>query len=108
LDNALKFSREGGKIIIATYETDHDVIVKFIDQGAGINPMDLPYIFDPFHRGQARRKTEGFGLGLATVKAIVEGHGGRVLAESELGKGSIFSVVLPKAAEPEMEYGIRW
>jgi signal transduction histidine kinase len=108
LDNALKFSREGGKIIIATYETDHDVIVKFIDQGAGIHPMDLPYIFDPFHRGQARRKTEGFGLGLATVKAIVEGHGGRVLAESELGKGSIFSVVLPKAAEPEMEYGIRW
>lgn len=108
LDNALKFSKKEGKVIIATQETDREITIKFIDQGTGIDPVDLPCIFDPFHRGQARKKTEGFGLGLATVKAIVEGHGGRVLAESELGKGSIFSVVLPKAAKHGMEDRIRW
>jgi signal transduction histidine kinase len=98
LDNALKFSNEDGKIIITTQETDHEVIVMFVDHGAGIHPTDLPYIFDPFHRGQIGGKTEGFGLGLAAVKAIVEAHGGRVHLESQVGKGSTFSVALPKAA----------
>jgi len=96
LDNALKFSKNEGKITIATQETDHEIIIKFMDQGTGIDPVDLPYIFDPFHRGQVGGKIQGFGLGLAAVKAIVEAHGGRVHVESELGKGSIFSVVLPK------------
>jgi PAS domain S-box-containing protein len=103
LDNALKFSSEAGKIIITTHETDHDVIVKFVDQGAGIHPTDLPYIFDPFHRGHIGGKREGFGLGLAAVKTIVEAHGGRVNVESELGKGSTFTVALPKAAKSRTE-----
>ncbi|MFZ5993818.1 MAG: PAS domain-containing sensor histidine kinase [Thermodesulfobacteriota bacterium] len=96
LDNALKFSKEKGKITIVTQETDQDVIIKIIDRGVGINAKDLSYIFDPFHRGESTEKKEGFGLGLAIVKAIVEGHGGRVRVESELGKGSIFIVVLPR------------
>ncbi len=103
LDNALKFSKAGGKITITAQETDRDVIVKFTDQGIGIDPGDLPYIFDPFHRGQVGEKTEGFGLGLASAKAIVEGHGGKVLVESELWKGSVFTVVLPKAGKSEKE-----
>jgi signal transduction histidine kinase len=101
LDNALKFSNEKGRITIATHETDQDVIVKIIDQGTGINPRDVPYIFEPFHRGRGGGKREGFGLGLAVVKAIVEGHGGRVILKSELGKGSVFTVVLPKARKSE-------
>jgi PAS domain S-box-containing protein len=103
LDNALKFSSEAGKIIITTQETDDEVIVKFMDQGAGIHPTDLPYIFSPFHRGHVGGKIEGFGLGLAAVKAIVEAHGGRVHVESEVGKGSTFSVALPKAAKSGTE-----
>ncbi len=101
LGNALKFSKEKAKITITTQVTDQDIIIKFIDQGPGIDPRDLPYIFEPFHRGQNRGKVEGFGLGLAAVKAIVEGHGGRVFVESELGKGSVFTVVLPKDRKPE-------
>jgi PAS domain S-box-containing protein len=101
LGNALKFSKEKSKVTITTHVTDLDVIIKFIDQGPGIDPRDIPYIFEPFHRGQNQKKSEGYGLGLAAVKAIVEGHGGRVFVESKLGKGSIFTVVLPKERKTE-------
>ncbi len=96
LDNAIKFSKEKGTITITTQETAEDVIVKVKDEGLGIERNELPYIFDSFHRGKGAEKKEGFGLGLAAVKAIVEGHGGRVIVKSELGKGSVFTVVLPK------------
>jgi len=100
LDNALKFSKGRGTVTISTHETDKDVVIKVRDQGIGISTGDLPYIFDPFHRGQVGEETEGFGVGLAAVKTIVEGHGGQVLVESELGKGSVFTVVLPKDGRP--------
>ncbi len=96
LDNAIKFSRGKGTITISTHETAEEVVVKVGDEGIGIDRDELPYIFDSFHRGKYVNKKEGFGLGLASVKAIVEGHGGRVLVESEPGKGSVFTVVLPK------------
>ncbi|MBW1787781.1 MAG: PAS domain-containing sensor histidine kinase [Deltaproteobacteria bacterium] len=96
LDNALKFSNPGGKITLSTLETDGDIIVKIEDQGIGIDRRDLPYIFDSFFRGAGVDKKKGFGLGLAGVKAIVEGHGGRISVKSEPGKGSMFSVILPK------------
>ncbi len=99
LDNALKFSEENGTITITTQEADREVTIKVKDQGVGIDAKDLPYIFEPFHRGQDRGEKEGFGLGLAIAKAIVKGHGGRILVESEPGKGSVFSVVLPKGRE---------
>lgn len=103
LDNALKFSKNEGTITISTHETDKAVIVKVKDEGIGIDSKDLPYIFESFNRGKGAEKTEGFGLGLATVKTIVEAHGGRVLVKSDLGKGSVFKVILPKervAREP--------
>jgi len=96
LDNALKFTDGKGTVIISTQQTDYDVRVRIIDEGIGIDARDLLYIFDPFQRGRAAQKKEGFGLGLAGVKTIVEAHGGRVLVESELGKGSVFTVILPK------------
>ncbi|MEJ2588614.1 MAG: ATP-binding protein [Deltaproteobacteria bacterium] len=96
LDNAIKFSKKKGTITLSTLETPEDIVVKVKDEGIGISPDELPYIFDTFHRGRNTENKEGFGLGLASVKAIVEGHGGRVLVESRLGEGSIFTVMLPK------------
>ena len=103
LDNAFKFSKKGGTITISTQETEQEVMVKIKDEGTGIARGDLPYIFDSFHRGIGTEKKEGFGLGLAGVKAIVEGHGGQVFVESELDKGSVFIVVLPKVRRLENE-----
>lgn len=96
LDNALKFSKGQGVITISAKEVNHGVVVKIMDEGIGIDPAELPFIFDLFHRGCGSEKREGYGIGLATVKAIVEGHGGRVYVASTLGKGSTFTIVLPR------------
>lgn len=96
LDNAFKFSQKGGEITISEEEAPDEIMVTITDQGVGIDPENLPYIFDIFHRGKGTGGTEGAGVGLATVKAIVEGHGGKVMVRSEPGKGSSFTVVLPK------------
>ena len=71
------------------------------DAGIGIERDEVSYIFDSFHRGKGAEKKEAFALGLAAVKTIVQGHGRRVLVESEQGKGSVFTVVLPKAGKWE-------
>jgi len=71
------------------------------DEGIGIPSDELPYIFDAFHRGAGTEEKRGFGLGLAGVKTIIEAHGGNVRVDSEKGKGSVFTVVLPKAGKPE-------
>jgi PAS domain S-box-containing protein len=96
LDNAFKFCREEGRIAITTRETEQNAVVEISDEGIGIDPQDLPYIFDSFHRGKHTGKYDGYGVGLAAVKTIVEGHGGKILVQSEPGKGSVFTVVLPK------------
>ncbi len=97
LDNAIKFSKEKGTITISTHETAEEVVVEVKDEGMGIEQDELPYIFDSFRQSGDTERKEGFGLGLAVVKAIVEGHGGRVFVKSEPGKGSVFTVVLLKA-----------
>ncbi|MCF8142593.1 MAG: PAS domain-containing sensor histidine kinase [Deltaproteobacteria bacterium] len=96
LDNAIKFSKDKGTITLSTHTTPDEVIVEVKDEGIGIDADELPYVFDSFHRGRGVEQKEGFGLGLASVKAIVEGHGGRIAVESEPGKGSVFSVFLPR------------
>jgi PAS domain S-box-containing protein len=101
LDNALRYSREKGLITISAQEAGQYVMVQITDRGMGIDSKELPYIFDPFYQGYGEKKGKGYGLGLAVVKAIVDGHGGKVFVESELGKGSVFTVVLPKARKPE-------
>ncbi|MBW1903262.1 MAG: ATP-binding protein [Deltaproteobacteria bacterium] len=101
LDNAFKFSKENTKITLISEENKQASIVKIKDQGCGIDPRDLPYIFDAFHRGRDAKRYEGSGVGLAAAKTIVEAHGGRINVESELGKGSVFTVVLPKTRKPE-------
>jgi len=102
LDNALKFAKQRGTVTIATEQTDQDVRIKIMDEGIGIDERELLYVFDPFHRGRDVGDREGFGLGLAAVKTIVEGHKGRVIVESELGKGAVFTVILPKGRINEM------
>ncbi len=96
LDNALKYSPRKGQIIINAWETDREIVILFQDQGKGIDSEDLPYIFDAFYRGKSKNEKSGHGLGLASVKSIVRQHGGRVTAESTPGKGSVFTVRLPR------------
>lgn len=97
LENALKYTAAGAQVSISLQETPREIMVQIADQGAGIPPEELPFIFDLFYRGARQDGRQGHGLGLAGVEAIVKGHGGRVLVSSELGRGSVFTVALPKA-----------
>jgi two-component system phosphate regulon sensor histidine kinase PhoR len=101
LDNAFKFTEKGGIIILLAEETGGEIKIAIEDSGRGIDPDELPFIFDIFHRGKDSDEIVGAGIGLATVKAIVEGHGGRVSVQSNPGKGSIFTVILPKFQQTE-------
>jgi PAS domain S-box-containing protein len=95
LDNAIKFSESGKSITVSTEPGEKEIQITIRDEGMGIPPEELPYIFDAFHRSGTRRETKGYGLGLAIVKAIVEAHGGRIEMTSELKRGSSFEVSLP-------------
>jgi signal transduction histidine kinase len=96
LDNALKFSNPGGRVRITTRDAGASVRVMVEDEGVGIDAAELPRIFAPYFRANNRSRTRGFGVGLAAVKAVVERHGGHVEVESEPGRGSVFTVHLPK------------
>lgn len=96
LDNALKFSPVGRTVAIVAHETDREIVISIKDKGVGIEAEDLPHVFEIFYRGSTPSGKEGHGLGLATVKAIVEGHGGRIIVASDPGEGATFTVFLPK------------
>jgi PAS domain S-box-containing protein len=94
LNNAIKFTQQDGEIVISIKETSREVIIQFKDNGPGIAPSELPYIFDAFHQGKS--SSTGHGLGLAAAKAIVQEHGGRVAVKSNPEEGSLFTVRIPK------------
>jgi PAS domain S-box-containing protein len=100
LENAFKYSSAGSTINLGTYQTENHVMVKVRDHGRGIGAEELPHIFEMFFRGKHQKQTKGYGLGLAGVDAIVKSHGGRIEVISELGKGSTFTVILPKDNSP--------
>ena len=98
LDNAIKFSPEGGTIEIEAWADNHILYVEVKDQGVGIAPKNLDRIFDQFYQTDSSptRQFGGAGMGLALVKAVVEAHGGQVRAESEgTSQGSCFTLTLP-------------
>ena len=97
LNNAIKYSPDGGKIKVGMKTTDAQLIISISDEGLGIPKKDLPRIFDRFYRvDKARSRAQGgTGLGLAISKEIVKQHKGFIWAKSEYGKGSTFTIVLP-------------
>jgi len=99
ISNAVKYNRSKGTATITIKDKDKSVVVEVQDTGIGIAPEHLPFIFDQFYRVNRKegQKTKGTGLGLSIAKKIVEAHEGTIRAISEPGKGSTFTVTLPKA-----------
>lgn len=105
LNNAIKYSPDGGKITFSMKTTDSQLIVSISDEGLGIPKADLPKIFDRFYRvDKARSRAQGgTGLGLAIAKEIVKQHKGFIWAKSEYGHGSTFTIVLPYSKDITMD-----
>lgn len=99
MDNAAKYTPRGGSIRVALTQSDGFAIASVADTGIGIDASDVPRVFDRFWRADKARSRQhgGAGLGLSIAKWIVEEHGGSILVESELGKGSVFAVRVPLA-----------
>jgi len=92
--NAIKFTPRGGSVSVQVRDWGAEIELRVTDTGEGIAAAALPRIFDPYRQAHAGRN--GSGLGLAVVKGFIEAHGGRVDVESEVGKGSVFVVTLPR------------
>ncbi|RKQ88683.1 HAMP domain-containing sensor histidine kinase [Brockia lithotrophica] len=97
VDNALRYTPYGGEIAVRAWEDEEVLWFEVSDTGVGIEPEDLPYVFERFYKGdKSRRRGEGgSGLGLAIVKRLVEAHGGTIWVESTLGKGTTFRMRFP-------------
>ncbi len=102
--NAIKYSSQGSTITLSVKEEKETIQIDVQDTGFGIPAVDLPFIFDRFYRVRNDRNSEmeGNGLGLAIVKSVVEQHGGQISVESELGKGSCFSISFPLLTAAEL------
>jgi two-component system phosphate regulon sensor histidine kinase PhoR len=97
--NAIKFTPAGGQVTISAHVAGEEVIISVQDTGTGIPADDLPRIFERFYKADRARSGGGTGLGLSIARHIVQGHGGRIWAESVEGRGSIFYFSLPAVKE---------
>ena len=106
-DNAIKFSKPGGKYILSIHETGGKITVSVFNEGDGISPEDLPYVFDRFFKSDKSRGLDktGTGLGLYISRIIIEAHDEQIRVESEYGKWCRFSFSLPKASAPRTKGG---
>jgi len=98
LSNAVKYSEKVPVIDIEGFTSDNNIIIRITDNGIGISKADQKHIFDKFYRASTGNihKFKGLGLGLYYVKKIAEAHGGDVTVNSKPGKGSIFTIIIPK------------
>ncbi|MFD0048173.1 sensor histidine kinase [Actinomycetes bacterium NPDC127524] len=96
LDNALKYSAAPARTTMKAFKKEEDIVIEIHDEGIGIPPEKLPYIFDRLYRvdKSRSRETGGFGIGLAIAKELTEAHGGLISAESEVNKGTCFTILL--------------
>jgi signal transduction histidine kinase len=95
VSNAIRFTRQGGHVIVRLVSTGPELEIQVEDTGIGIPSGELPYVFEPYRQAHADRG--GTGLGLAIVRGVAQAHGGRVTVESQEGKGSRFTVLLPRS-----------
>jgi signal transduction histidine kinase len=97
LENAMRYTESGGRVAVRVEAAPGEALLSVSDTGVGIPEADVPYVFERFFRSKGSRATNpgGSGLGLSIVRWIVEAHKGRVTVESQLGKGSTFTVHLP-------------
>jgi two-component system phosphate regulon sensor histidine kinase PhoR len=97
LSNAIKFSPDRKEVTVRLFPKDGNAVLQVEDRGIGIPPKEKEKIFEKFYRvkNEVVEEAGGSGLGLSLVKHIIESHGGEVRVESEPGKGSVFSVILP-------------
>jgi signal transduction histidine kinase len=99
VQNAINYTPQGGKVVVSLRKSDHQALVSVSDNGPGISPQDLPYIFERFYRGEKSRTRskdgKGFGLGLSIAYWIVKNHEGVIEVDSKLGEGTTFRVYLP-------------
>jgi two-component system, OmpR family, sensor histidine kinase KdpD len=97
IENAVKFSPDGGRVHVNISATSDEAIVRVVDQGPGLPEVELEQIFEPFYRRDGRA---GAGLGLAIARGFAEANGGRLWAESRPGQGATFVLALPRAQVP--------
>ena len=96
MDNALRYSKPGGKVVVQLLRSDDDVVISFRDHGIGLSDEEAELAFERFYRGIiAEKYTRGTGLGLPVAKAIVEAHKGRISLQGKLGDGAMATVTLP-------------
>src|SRR6185503_12309868 len=113
VENAIKYTPDGGRIVLSALQQDGQIAISVADNGRGIPPEDMPILFEKFHRGRPARHSEamrnattdaelledadvsGVGLGLYLARNVMEQMGGRITVESEVGRGSIFRLHLP-------------
>jgi signal transduction histidine kinase len=96
LENAVKYTPEGGSVTASVGEEDGSVALSVSDTGVGISEEQLPLIFERFYRADPSRSAGGAGLGLSIARQIAEAHGGQIRVESTPGKGSRFTLLLPR------------
>jgi signal transduction histidine kinase len=94
LENAAKYTKSKGRISCRLYQANNMVRIDFKDNGIGMNKKHIPYIFDPYYRVDAQKT--GLGIGLALVKTIILNHKGKIKVKSSPGKGTVFSILLPR------------
>lgn len=94
--NAVKYGKQGGWVIIRASQEREDCVLTVSDNGIGMSPEELEHIFERFYRADKARDRSGSGLGLSIAQWIVHLHGGEITAQSQLGKGSQFTVALPR------------